>query len=80
MELTVDDEGVFHFSGGPEIARAAQPANASTARVRSTLTVSSDGDSMTALWERSDDDVNWTPWMDMTFTRMPGSNRRPGGR
>jgi hypothetical protein len=36
MELTIDYEGVFHFTGGPEIATVAQPASASTARVRST--------------------------------------------
>ena len=76
MELTIDDEGVFHFSGGPEIAPAAQPANASTARVRSTLTVASDGDSMTALWERSEDGVNWESWMNMNFTRRPQPDRR----
>ena len=69
MELTLDDEGVFHFSGGPDIAPLAQPDNASTARVRSTLTVASDGESMSALWERSEDGVNWAPWMDMAFTR-----------
>ena len=69
MELNVDDEGVFHFVGGPEIAPAAHPANASTARVRSTLTVASDGDSMTAFWERSEDGVSWQSWMNMTFTR-----------
>jgi hypothetical protein len=26
---------------------------------------------MTALWERSEDGVNWEPWMHMTFTRRP---------
>jgi hypothetical protein len=69
MEVTVDDDGVFHFSGGPDIAPAAQPAGASPARVRSTLRVGSDGDSMSALWERSDDGVSWQPWMDMRFQR-----------
>jgi hypothetical protein len=69
MELVVDDQGVFHFSGGPEIAPAAQPVNASTARVRSTLTIAPDGDAMTALWERSEDGVNWSSWMDIAFTR-----------
>jgi hypothetical protein len=69
MEVMVDDEGVFHFTGGPEIAPAAQPERASIARVRSTLTVAPDGDSMAALWERSEDGVTWAPWMDMTFTR-----------
>jgi hypothetical protein len=69
MELVVDDQGVFHFSGGPEIAPAAQPVDASTARVRSTLTIAPDGDAMTALWERSEDGVNWSSWMDIAFTR-----------
>lgn len=76
MELTIDDGGVFHFSGGPEIAPVAQAANASPARVRSTLTIGSDGDSMTALWERSEDGVNWEPWMNMTFTRRSEPSRR----
>jgi hypothetical protein len=76
MTLTVDDEGVFHFSGGPEIAPAAQPANAPTARVRSTLRIGPDGNSMTALWERSQDGTSWDPWMDMTFTRRPQPDRR----
>jgi hypothetical protein len=76
MELIVDDEGVFHFSGGPEIAPAAQPANASTTRVRSTLTVAPDGNSMHALWERSEDGVSWSTWMDMAFTRRPQAGSR----
>jgi hypothetical protein len=37
--------------------------------VRSTLTVSGDRASMKAFWERSEDGINWEPWMDMTFTR-----------
>lgn len=69
MALIVDDHGVFHFSGGPEIAPAAQPVNASTARVRSTLTIARDGNSMAALWERSEDGATWDRWMDITFTR-----------
>lgn len=76
MTFTVDDEGVFHFSGGPEIAPAAQPANASTARVRSTLRIGPDGNSMTALWERSEDGATWQRWMDMTFTRRPQPDPR----
>jgi hypothetical protein len=71
MRVTVDDEGVFHFTGGPEIATAAQPADAMTARVRSTLTVSPDRRSMTALWERSEDGDSWEPWMSIMFTRKP---------
>ena len=39
MHLRIDDDGVFHFAGGGEIAPAAQPQDAPTARVRSTLTV-----------------------------------------
>jgi hypothetical protein len=39
--------------------------------VRSTLTISADRAGMTARWEHSDDGVNWQPWMDMIFTRMP---------
>jgi hypothetical protein len=76
MELTVDDDGVFHFSGGPEIAPAAQPADTSTARVRSTLWIGPDGDSMTALWERSEDGATWDRWMDMSFTRRPAAGAR----
>ena len=76
MALTIDDEGVFHFSGGPEIAPAAQPVNASTARVRSTLRIGPDGNSMTALWERSQDGTTWERWMDMTFTRRPQPDPR----
>jgi hypothetical protein len=69
MRVTIDDEGVFHFAGGPEIAPAAQPTDASTARVRSTLMVAEGRRSMTALWERSEDGINWHPWMDISFTR-----------
>ncbi len=69
MRVTVDDEGVFHFTGGPEIASAAQPADTTTARVRSTLRVAPDRRSMTALWERSEDGHSWEPWMNITFTR-----------
>jgi hypothetical protein len=69
MKLRIDDDGAFHFSGGGEIAPAAQPGDAPTAQVRSTLTVSEDRASMKALWERSDDGIDWEPWMDITFTR-----------
>ena len=72
MRVTVDDDGVFHFEGGPEIAAAAHPANATTARVRSTLRVALDRQSMTALWERSEDGQSWKPWMNITFTRRDG--------
>ena len=69
MRVTIDDDGVFHFTGGPEVAPAAQPTDATTARVRSTLTVAQDGQSMNALWERSEDGSNWERWMDISFTR-----------
>jgi hypothetical protein len=68
MRVTVDDEGVFRFTGGPEIAAAAQPTDAATARVRSTLRVAADRGSMTALWERSEDGRSWQPWMHIAFT------------
>jgi hypothetical protein len=69
MRVTIDDNGVFHFTGGAEVASAAQPREATTVQVRSTLTVAEDGQSMTAVWERSEDDINWQPWMDISFTR-----------
>jgi hypothetical protein len=37
------------------------PKEAPTARVRSTLTMARDRESMTALWERSDDGTTWPP-------------------
>ncbi|HZM41938.1 MAG TPA: hypothetical protein VFB94_22635 [Acidimicrobiales bacterium] len=67
MTLTIDDAGVFHFEGGGEVASAAQPGDAPTARVRATLTVAADGQSMHALWERSEDGSTWQLWMDMDF-------------
>jgi hypothetical protein len=72
MHVTIDDQGVFRFTGGGEIAPAAQPKNAQTARVRSTLRIAADRQSMTALWERSDDGATWQPWMDITFQRNEG--------
>jgi hypothetical protein len=69
MRVTIDEDGVFHFAGGPDIASAAHPTDESTARVRSTLTVAEDRRSMTALWERSEDGITWHPWMDISFTR-----------
>jgi hypothetical protein len=68
MHLTIDDNGVFHFTGGGDIAPTAQPKHTPTARVRSTLTIAGDRQSMTALWERSDDGISWHPWMDIHFT------------
>ena len=69
MRVTIDDDGVFHFTGGAEVASAAQPTDAPIVHVRSTLTIADDGQSMTALWERSEDGTDWQPWMDISFTR-----------
>ena len=69
MRLAIDDDGVFHFSGGGDIAPAAQPTDTPTARTRSTLTVAPDRASMRAKWERSDDGTVWHPWMEISFTR-----------
>jgi len=69
MRVTIGEDRVFHFVGGPDIAAAAQPTAASTARVRSTLTVAEDRHSMSAFWERSKDGIDWHPWMDISFTR-----------
>jgi len=72
MRARVDEDGVWRFTGGADVAAAAQPTAADPrGAVRSTLTVSADGTGMTARWERSDDGATWQPWMDMTFTRMP---------
>ncbi|MGR6964587.1 hypothetical protein ACU610_09025 [Geodermatophilus sp. URMC 61] len=70
MRLRIDDDGVWHFTGGGEVARAAQSdPDVPTAAVRSTLRIAPDGRSMTALWERAEDGVTWQPWMDVRFTR-----------
>jgi hypothetical protein len=69
MHLRIDDDGVFRFAGGGEIATAAQPHDTPIARVRSTLIVAADRASMTALWERSEDGTAWQPWMDIAFIR-----------
>ena len=71
MHATIDADGVWTFTGGGDVAPAARPGAAdATEAVRSTLTVSADGTSMTARWERSDDGLVWEPWMNMTFTRL----------
>ncbi|HET6918756.1 MAG TPA: hypothetical protein VFI46_04735, partial [Jiangellaceae bacterium] len=71
MQARVDESGVWTFTGGADVAPAAQPSDASSqGGVRSTLTISSDGTGMSAKWERTDDGSRWHPWMDMTFTRM----------
>jgi Protein of unknown function (DUF1579) len=69
MHVTIDDNGTFHFAGGPEIAPAAKPADVPTAHVRSTLTIAEDRRSMTALWERSEDGTSWQRWMEISFRR-----------
>jgi Protein of unknown function (DUF1579) len=72
MQARVDEQGVWRFTGGGDVASVARPASAdASGAVRSTLTLSPDRASMTARWERSDDGASWQPWMDMTFTRMP---------
>src|SRR5829696_1860571 len=70
MRVTIDDEGVFRFVGGPDVAPAAHPADGETAGVRSTLTRAADGGSMTALWERSADGHTWEPWMRISFRKL----------
>jgi hypothetical protein len=71
MRVVVDDDGVWHFSGGSDVAPAARVDVEAPAvgAVRSTLRVAADRQTMTALWERADDGVTWTPWMDIRFTR-----------
>jgi Protein of unknown function (DUF1579) len=72
MRARVDEQGVWRFTGGGDVAAVARPASAEAGgAVRSTLTISPDQASMRARWERSDDGASWQPWMDMTFTRMP---------
>jgi hypothetical protein len=83
MHLTIDDDRVFRFAGGGDIAPAARPTGAPTARVRSTLTVADDRASMTARWERSDDGTTWHDWMDIHFTPIadkPASPNEGGSR
>ena len=71
MRARVQDQGVWTFTGGGDVAPAAQPVGAEgRGAVRSTQTISLDRAGMTARWERSDDGASWQPWMDMTFTRM----------
>lgn len=71
MRVVVDDDGVWHFSGGSDVAPAARADDEApaVAAVRSTLRVAADRQTMTALWERADDGAAWTPWMDIRFTR-----------
>jgi hypothetical protein len=71
MRFRIDADGVWHFSGGPEIAPAARTGAVAPASgaVRSTLRIADDGQTMSALWERADDGTNWQPWMDIRFVR-----------
>jgi hypothetical protein len=71
MRVRVDDDGVWHFTGGGEVAPAARvdAEAADSPAVRSTLRVSADRQTMTALWERTEDGESWLPWMDIRFTR-----------
>jgi hypothetical protein len=72
MRAKVDEQGVWTFTGGSDVAPVAQPLDAEGGgAVRSTLTISADRSGMRARWERSDDGTSWQPWMDMTFTRIP---------
>jgi hypothetical protein len=80
MHVTIDEQGVFHFAGGADIAPAAQPKGTPMERVRSTLTVADDRLSMKALWERSEDGIRWHPWMDMAFTRIDVGGADPVSR
>jgi hypothetical protein len=71
MRARVDEQGVWRFTGGGDVAAVARPASSGAGgAVRSTLTVKADRSGMTARWERSDDGARWQPWMDMVFTRM----------
>ena len=72
MRAKVDEQGVWTFTGGSDVAPVAQPLDAEGGgAVRSTLRISANRSGMRARWERSDDGASWQPWMDMTFTRMP---------
>jgi hypothetical protein len=68
MRLEIDDDGVFHFAGGPDIAPAARSGDAPAGgAVRSTLRPAVDRRTMAALWERADDGATWEPWMEIQF-------------
>jgi hypothetical protein len=70
MRVVVDDD-VWHFTGGSDVAAAARESGEppDVEAVRSTLRIAADRQTMTAVWERADDGVTWTPWMDIRFTR-----------
>ena len=69
MQARDDYDGVWHFTGGSDIAHGAQPDAEPPGAVRSTLTIDSDGMRMHAHWELADEAGEWQQWMDMTFTR-----------
>lgn len=72
MTVSVDKDGVWTFTGGPDAAAAAAPIDtAEEDRVRSTLRIASDRRTMTAEWERSTDGSSWRPWMHVNFTSIP---------
>jgi hypothetical protein len=71
MLVQVESFGVLTFTGGSDVAPAAKTDQAApTDHVRSTLRVADDRQSMTALWERSRNGQEWTPWMDVRFSRQ----------
>jgi len=54
MQASVDEQGVWKFTGE---------------KIRTTLVVADDRQTMTAKWERTDDGAVWQHWMDMKFTK-----------
>lgn len=69
LRLVVDEDGVFHFSGDLRPQPGARPSNPPFLRVRATLVVADDRQSMMALWERSSDGRTWNPWKDVGYRR-----------
>lgn len=55
QKLQIDQNGVWRFFDD---------------QIRATLSIHTDGKSMTAVWEQKDDKDNWIPWLDMKFTRI----------
>jgi hypothetical protein len=53
MEAYLDNSGALHILGN---------------NMRSKLSVD-DNNNMTAHWEKSEDNKNWKPWMDLTFSK-----------
>lgn len=80
MRVSIDPAGVWRFAGGADVATPARPtAVPDEGAVRSTLTIAADGRTMRALWERTDDGVEWEPWMDLRFTREAAPDSGPAG-